>query len=348
MQKNRLGRTEIMVSNYCLGTMTWGSQIGTRRAHAQIDAALDHGINFIDTAELYPMDPVRSETIGRTERIIGLWLDGARGKRSDLIIGTKQVGPGMRMIRSGAPISARTIPEAVEGSLRRMKTDYIDLFQFHWPNRGSPWHQTNRTGRRATHDSRHITDNMAQCLDALEAERRRGTIRTFGLSNETAWGMAKWLSLSGDRNAPRPVTVQNEFSLLHRRFETDLAELALYEDVGLLATAPLAAGLLTGKYQGKAIPKDSRMERMPTLNNRATPRSFAAVEDYMDLAFKHDLDPVHMALAWAATRPFVTSAVFGVSSPDQMQRVLSGLNLALDNEVVKDINLVSADHPLPY
>lgn len=348
MQKNRLGRTEILVSNYCLGTMTWGTRTGTRRAHAQIDTALDHGINFVDTAELYPMDPVKSETLGRTERIIGLWLDGARSRRGDLIIATKQVGQGMRMIRDGAAITADTIRTAIEGSLRRMKTDYIDLYQFHWPNRGSYHFRQDASHRGQRPDPAKVIDNMAKCLDALEAERRRGTIRAFGLCNETAWGMANWLSLSQQRKAPRPVTIQNEYSLLRRVFDTDLAELCLNEDVGLLAHGPLAAGLLTGKYQGRTVPKGSRMERMPDLNNRACPRSFAAVEDYGDVAFKHDLDPVHMALAWTATRPFVTSAVFGVTTPEQLTQVLQGIDLKLPEEVLKDIELVHKDHPLPY
>ncbi|WP_136635080.1 aldo/keto reductase [Pseudooceanicola onchidii] len=348
MQKNRLGRTEIKVSKFCLGTMTWGTQTGARKAHAQIDMALDHGVNFIDTAELYPMDPVKSETIGRTERIIGLWLEGAPNRRSDIVIATKQVGQGMRMIRDGAPINAATIRLAVEGSLRRLKTDYIDLFQFHWPNRGSyhfrpsAWH----TARPPAPQK--IKANMVECLHALEAERRRGTIRAFGVSNETAWGVGKWLSLAESHDAPRPVSVQNEYSLLQRSYETDLAELSVNEDIGLLANSPLAAGLLTGKYQGNAVPKGSRMERTPSLNSRATARSFAAVEDYMDLAFKHDLDPVQMAMAWVTSRPFVTSAVFGTRTAEQLARVLEGADLTLSREFLDDVEIVRRDHPMPY
>lgn len=348
MKRNRLGRTDIMVSNYCLGTMTWGSQTGARRAHAQIDAALDHGINVLDTAELYPMDPVRSETVGRTERIIGLWIDQAPARRADLVIATKQAGPGVRMVRGGAPITPDTIRQAVEGSLRRLKTDYIDLFQFHWPNRGSYHFRKSWEQQVSKFDPRRVQDNMARCLEALEDERRRGTIRAFGLSNETAWGAAKWVSLSDTLSAPRPVTVQSEYSLLHRVFDTDMAEFCLYEDVGMLANAPLAAGLLTGKYQGRAVPKQSRMERTPDLNARATPRSFAAVEDYMDLAFKHDLDPVHMSLAWVAQRPFVTSVIFGARTQDQLTHILSGIDTQLGEEVLADIDIVSQDHPAPY
>jgi aryl-alcohol dehydrogenase-like predicted oxidoreductase len=348
MKKNRLGRTELLVSNYCLGTMTWGSQTGTRRAHAQIDAARDHGINFIDTSEIYPMDPVRPETIGRTERIIGLWLDGAPGRRSDVILATKHAGQGMRMVRGGAPISAATIPEAVEGSLRRLKTDYIDLYQFHWPNRGSYHFRRNWDQEAATRDPRRIADNMIDCLDALEAERKRGTIRAFGLCNETAWGLTRWIALAEGRAAPRPATIQNDYSLLQRQFDTDLAEVSLHEEAGLLASAPLSAGLLTGKYQGGAVPQGSRRARIPDLNNRVTPGSFAAVDDYMDIAFKHDLDPVHMALAWVASRPFVTSVVFGAHTGEQLDRVLAGLDTRLGEEVLRDIDLAHGDHPQPY
>ncbi|WP_375173403.1 aldo/keto reductase [Pseudooceanicola sp.] len=348
MKTTRLGHTELQVTTFCLGTMTWGSQTGTRRAHAQLDAARDRGINFLDTAEIYPLDPVRPETIGRTERIIGLWLDGAAARRADMIIATKHAGQGMRMIRGGAPISAATIPEAVEGSLRRMKTDYIDLYQLHWPNRGSYHFRRNWDRQAATLDPHRVTDNMIDCLDALEKERRRGTIRAFGLCNETAWGLARWGTLATARQAPFPATIQNDYSLLHRMFDTDLAEVSLHDGIGLLASAPLAAGLLTGKYQGGAVPKGSRMERIPDLNNRATPRSFAAVEDYMDLAFKHDLDPVHMALAWVASRPFVTSTVFGARTAAQLTRILDGLDLELSEEVLKDIDLVHRDHPQPY
>lgn len=348
MQHNRLGRTGIKVSKYCLGTMTWGSQTGARKAHAQLDAALDRGINFIDTAELYPMEPVRSETLGRTERIIGLWNERASARRGDLIIATKQAGQGMRMIRGGAPIGPDTIREAIEGSLRRLKTEYIDLYQLHWPNRGSYHFRKSWDQQAGQIDPARVADNMAQCLDTLEAERKRGTIRAFGLCNETAWGMARWLALADTRSAARPVAIQAEYSLLNRSFDTDLAELSLYEDVGLLASAPLAAGLLTGKYQGQMVPKGSRMERVPGLNNRATPASFAAVDDYIDVAFKHDLDPVHMALAWVASRPFVTSTVFGCRTPEQMIRTLDGLDTTLGEEVLKDIDLVHRDHPAPY
>ena len=348
MHKNRLGRTNISISNYCLGSMTWGSQTRTKDAHAQIDMALDRGINFIDTAEMYPVNPVKPETIGRTERIIGLWLEKSRGHRADVILATKHSGEGMKAVREGEPISAKTISETIEGSLRRLKTDYIDLYQFHWPNRGSYHFRQNWTYNPAGIDRNAVLDDMAECLHALEAERKRGTIRHFGLSNETAWGMAQWLRLSGETDTPRAVTIQNEYSLLARLFDTDLAELCLAEDVGLMAFSPLAAGLLTGKYQGHAVPDGSRMSLVPELGGRKNDRVFKAVDDYLDVAFKHELDPVHMALAWAASRPFMASVIFGATTRDQLQHILDGVDLELDDEVLEDIDLVHRDHPMPY
>lgn len=347
MQHARLGRTQIKVSRYCLGSMTWGRQTTARAAHAQIDLAMARGINFIDTAEMYPVNPVSAETVGRTERIIGLWLEMAPARRGNVVIATKHTGEGSKAARDGAPITPATIREAIEGSLRRLKTDYIDLYQFHWPNRGSYHFRRNWTYAPKGGSPAAVLDNMAACLDALEAERKRGTIRTFGLSNETAWGAAQWLRLAGD-TAMRPVTIQNEYSLLCRSFDTDLAELSLYEDLGLMAYSPLAAGLLTGKYQGHVVPEGSRMARVPELGGRRTDRAFAAVDDYIDLAFKHDLDPVQMAIQWVAGRPFTTAVIVGATTQDQLERILDGVDVTLAPEVLKDIDIVHKDHPLPF
>ena len=272
MKTRQIGRTGIKVSPLALGTMGWGSQLDTRPAHAQIDLALDHGINLIDTSEIYPIDPIRPETRGRTERIIGLWLEKGTRNRSDVILSTKQAGPGLRHVRGGAPMNGDSVRQAVEGSLRRLRTDYIDLFQFHWPGRRSARIGERRSTPRQTAEE--VTDNMADCLHALEAEQRRGTIRAFGVCNETAWGVARWRDLAQGRDIHGPVSIQNEYSLLCRGFETDLAELCLYDRISLIASAPLASGLLTGKYQDRVIPNGSRMERMPDLNGRAGARAF--------------------------------------------------------------------------
>lgn len=347
MRKVKLGRTGIEVTNYCLGSMTWGNQTRSKEAHQQIDAALERGINFIDTAEVYPVNPVREETIGRTERIIGLWLEKSRGHRSEVVIATKHAGEGQMMIREGKPISAQTINEAIEGSLRRLKTDYIDLYQFHWPNRGS-YHFRKIWGYDPSGLHRDaVLENLHECLEALEKERKRGTIRAFGLSNETAWGMAQYLRMAGD-DVLRPVTIQNEYSLLCRHFDSDLAELCLMEDVGLMAYSPLAAGLLTGKYQGRAKPKGSRITLNPDLGGRATKRAFAAIDDYIDVAFKHDLDTVAMCLAWVAQRPFTASVIFGATDLEQLQRILDGVDLELSEEVLKDLDAVYKAHPMPF
>ncbi|MGI3168035.1 aldo/keto reductase [Pseudooceanicola sp. C21-150M6] len=348
MKDNRLGQTDLRVKNYCLGSMTWGSQTRAKDAHRQIDMARDAGLNLIDTAEIYPVNPIKAETIGRTERILGLWLEKNRAQRGDILIATKQTGPGNAKVRNGAPITGANIRQAIEDSLRRLRTEYIDIFQFHWPNRGSFHFRQNWQYNPAGIDRDRVLDNMVDCLETLEQERCRGTIRFFGLSNETAWGTAQWLRLSRTRHAPRPVTIQNEYSLLCRQFDTDLAELSLTEDIGLLAYSPLAAGLLTGKYQGRAIPDGSRMSRVPDLGERKSDRAFAAVDDYLDIAFRHDLDPVHMALAWVAQRPFTTSTILGATTPDQLGHILSGLSLTLSDEVMNDLDEVHKNHPQPY
>ncbi|QPM90101.1 aldo/keto reductase [Pseudooceanicola algae] len=348
MRMNELGRSGIEVSNYCLGTMTWGNQTRSAEAHRQLDAALEAGINFIDTAEMYPVNPVREETIGRTERIIGLWLEKSRGHRSEIVIATKHSGAGMKYSRDGEPITAKTIPEEIEGALRRLKTDYIDLYQFHWPNRGSYHFRQNWRYDPSAQDPAAVIENMQGCLDALEKERKRGTIRAFGLSNETAWGMAQWLHQSTTAKRPRAATIQNEYSLMCRQFDTDLAELCLNEDVGLLAFSPLAAGLLTGKYQGRAKPAGSRITLSPELGGRVSKRAFPAVDDYLDIAFKHDLDAIQMALAWVAQRPFTASVIFGATNTAQLSHILAGLDLTLSEEVLKDLDEVHRKHPMPF
>ena len=347
MKRRRLGRTSIDVSELCLGSMTWGTQNTADEAHDQIDRALDAGIDFIDTAEMYPVNPVRKQTIGRTERIIGLWLED-RMRRADVVIATKHAGEGMKYARGGAPITPETIPGQVEDSLRRLKTDYIDLYQFHWPNRGSymfrkNWNYDPTGGKRDV-----IAQEMDDCMGALAREVERGTIRAFGLSNESAWGMAQWIASSERAGGPRPATVQNEYSLMCRLFDTDMAEVSILEDVGLLAFSPLAAGLLTGKYQNGAIPEGSRMSLVADLGGRASERAFATVGAYLDVASKHGLDPVQMALAWCLTRPFMGSVIFGATSPEQLDRIFGTSDVKLSPEVLKDIDTAHRANPMPY
>ncbi|MHC9236784.1 aldo/keto reductase [Pseudooceanicola sp. 502str34] len=347
MRRTQLGRTGISVSNYCLGSMTWGNQTDTEDAHRQIDSALAAGIDFIDTAEMYPVNPVRASTVGRTERVIGLWLEKT-GKRGDVVIASKHSGGGNRNIRDGAPITAKSIPEVVEGSLRRLKTDYIDLYQFHWPNRGS-YHFRQIWDYDPSGQNREETmAHMVETLEALQKQVDRGTIRAFGLSNESAWGTTQWARLAEAGHGPRVATIQNEYSLLCRQFDSDLAETCLNEDVGLLAYSPLAAGLLTGKYQGGAVPEASRMSLVPELGGRKTERVFPAVDAYLALAAKHGLDPVHMALAWCAQRPFMASVIFGATTQPQLDHILAGLELHLSDEVMKELDTVHRSHPMPF
>ena len=348
MQMNPMGRTGIQISELCLGTMTFGTQTSEAEAHAQMDMALASGINFVDTAEMYPVNPIARETIGRSEAILGTWNAANPARRGDYVLATKHSGEGLGYVRDGAPISPETIATTVEGSLKRLQTDYIDLYQFHWPNRGSymfrkNWSYDPSPGRRDE-----IVEDLRGCLDALSEEVKKGTIRAFGLSNESAWGTAQWLRLAEETGGPRVATMQNEYSLLCRLYDTDMAELSVHEDVGLIAFSPLAAGLLTGKYQNGAVPEGSRKSIGPELGGRHTPRVYDAVQAYLDIAAKHGLDPVHMVLAWCRTRPFMASAIFGATRLGQLEHLLKSADVTLSQEVLDDIDAAQRAHPMPY
>ncbi len=347
MDRNPMGRTGLTVPWLCLGTMTFGSQTDAATAHAQIDMALDHGIDFLDAAEMYPVNPVRAETIGRTEEIIGDWFERT-GRRNEVILATKHSGEGMKHVRDGAPISSKTIPETVEGSLKRLKTDHIDLYQFHWPNRGSYMFRKNWTFDPSGQNRDDTIAHMEDALGALQREVERGTIGHFGLSNESAWGTAQWLATAERVGGPRVATIQNEYSLLCRMFDTDLSELCVNEDVGLLAYSPLATGFLTGKYQNDRVPDGSRMTLNDTMGGRNTPRVRPAVTAYLEIAEKHGLDPVHMALAWCRTRPFMASVIFGATTLPQLEHALGAADLLLPDEVLSDIDEAHRAHPMPY
>ncbi|WP_420586903.1 aldo/keto reductase [Ruegeria sp.] len=348
MEMKPLGRTGIMVTDLCLGTMTFGTQTSEADAHKQMDMALDAGINFVDAAEMYPVNPVSKETVGRTEEILGNWNADNPSRRADYVLATKHSGAGMNHIRDGAPITAQTIPGAIEGSLRRLQTECIDLYQFHWPNRGSYMFRQNWNYAPSGHNTNEVLDNMQECLAALQAQVDKGNIRAFGLSNESAWGTAQWLRIAEQMGAPRVASVQNEYSLLCRHFDTDMAELSVHEDVGLMAFSPLGAGFLTGKYQSGAVPEGSRMSLVASMGGRTGPRVFEAVAAYLEVADRHGLDPVHMALAWCRTRPFMMSAIFGATSTAQLEHILAGRDLRLSDEVVKDITEAHRAHPMPF
>jgi aryl-alcohol dehydrogenase-like predicted oxidoreductase len=328
--------------------MTWGTQNTEAEGHAQIDMALEHGIDFIDTAEMYPVNPVSAETIGRTEEIIGTWIAANPAKRARTVIATKHSGAGLRYVRDGAPISSHTIPEAIDGSLRRLQTDVIDLYQFHWPNRGSYMFRQNWRYDPSGQNRADTIAHMEDTLEALQREVDKGRIRAFGLSNESAWGTAQRLRVAEERGWPRVASIQNEYSLMCRMFDTDLAELSVNEDVGLLAFSPLAVGFLTGKYQNGAVPEGSRMTLTSDLGGRNVPRAFAAVDAYLDIAQRHGLDPAQMALAWCLTRPFMCSAIFGATTLAQLETALGAADLTLSDEVLREVDKAHRAHPMPY
>ena len=347
MKMNRLGKTDLMVSELCLGTMTFGNQTPEADAHTQMEMALDAGINFLDAAEMYPVNPVSQETVGRTEEILGTWFKKT-GRRNEWIVATKHSGEGMQYFRDGAPISSATVPEAVEGSLKRLQTDHIDLYQLHWPNRGSYMFRQNWTYDPSGQDRASTLQNMADVLGALGREIEKGRIRHIGLSNESTWGTAMWLRVAEAMAGPRMESIQNEYSLMCRMADTDLAELMVNEEVSLLPFSPLAAGLLTGKYQNGAVPDGSRMSLNGNLGGRKTDRAFDAVDAYAKVAEEAGLDLPLMALAWSAQRPYVASSIFGATTSEQLAYLLPAADLELSEDVLKALDETHRQHPMPY
>ena len=347
MQRVELGRSGIEVQNYCLGTMTWGTQTSETEAHDQIDRALAAGLDFMDTAEMYPVNPVRAETAGLTETIIGNWI-AKSGQRDKWVIATKHSGQRSEL-RDGQGIGPDTVREVLEGSLRRLRTDYVDLYQFHWPNRAHyhfrrNWHFDPSEQPPAAE----TLDNFAATMEVLRDLVTEGKIRAFGLSNETAWGTLRWLDTAETVGGPRVAAIQNEYSLMCRHYDTDMAEVGYQEDVTLLAFSPLAAGMLTGKYSGGAVPAGSRRAINETMGGRARPGAFAAADAYVAVAREHGVDPVHMALAWCVERPFPTIPIFGATTSAQLDHILAGLDLKVSDELKAALSKAHRDHPMPY
>ena len=345
MRQIDLGRTGIRVSEICLGTMTWGTQNSQAEGHAQMDLALAAGVNFWDTAEMYPVNPVSRETAGRTEDIIGTWF-AARGGRDRVVLATKVTGPGQAAVRDAAPPSAATMRQAVEGSLRRLQTDYIDLYQLHWPNRKAYHFRDNWAFDPRGEPKAKIEAHMLEILQLSAELLAEGKIRQIALSNESVWGAAKWLSLAQAHGLPRMATVQNEYSLLCRQFDTDWAELSVLEEMPLLAFSPLACGILSGKYQGDVIPQGTRRTLNPQLSGRVTARTFAVTEIYLEIARRHGLDPCQMALAFTQSRPFQTIPIVGATSLAQLHSNLT--QITLPPEVLAEIEAAHRAHPQPY
>jgi aryl-alcohol dehydrogenase-like predicted oxidoreductase len=342
-----LGRSDLNVSEFCLGTMTWGSQNTPEEAFAQIDLALERGINILDTAEMYPTTPLRAETVGETERIIGEWLRRG-GARDRIVLATKITGEGSQVVgRGGAPITPASLREAIEGNLRRLNTDHVDLYQLHWPNRGS-YHFRKSWGFAPEGQAPGVEEDMLAILRTIGELRDEGKLRHFGLSNETAWGTATFLKLAERENLPRVVAIQNEYNLLCRLYDLDLAELSHHEGVGLLAYSPLAAGLLTGKYADGARPAGSREAvNGNNLGGRISEYSEPVAAEYVALARAHDLDPARMALAFCASRPFMGSVILGATTLDQLENDIDAAELVLSDEVLAGIAAIHRRFPAP-
>jgi aryl-alcohol dehydrogenase-like predicted oxidoreductase len=296
---------------------------------------------------MYPVNPVKAATVGRSEEIIGSWI-AARGRRDRLVLATKVSGGGQTEVRGGEGYNATVIRRTVDASLRRLGTDYIDLYQLHWPNRAAYhfrniWTFDPRSGNRAK-----IEAEMVAILEVFAQLIGEGKVRHIGFSNETVWGAAQWLWLARTHNLPMMQTVQNEYSLLCRQFDSDWAELSVLEDMPLLAFSPLATGLLSGKYAGDVTPEGSRRRLNPTLSGRITPQVFPAVAAYLGIAARHGLDPCQMAIAWTRNRPFTTIPIIGATTDAQLETDMGAAGLTLGADVLADISAAHAQFPQPY
>ncbi|TVS02532.1 MAG: aldo/keto reductase [Rhodobacteraceae bacterium] len=346
MKKITLGRSDLSVSEYCLGTMTYGTLTDEADAHRQLDMAQEAGINFLDTAEMYPVAPVLLETAGETEAVIGRWI--AKARPQDLVIATKITGEGSAAVKDGAPITPARMREAVEASLTRLQVDCIEIYQLHWPNRGS-YHFRKYWGFDPSQmDRDEVVAHMTEILACAQELINEGKIRYLALSNESAWGLAMWLHLAQTLDLPRVLTIQNEYSLLCRIFDLDLAEACALEDVPLLAYSPLAAGILTGKYAGNVTPENSRRARTPDLGGRITGRVFEAVSGYMAIAQEHGLDPVHMAVQWTLTRPAPTLPIIGATTSEQLAHMIAGSEVVISDEVKAAIDQMNRAMPMVF
>lgn len=343
MEYRRLGRTDLNVSSLCLGTMTWGNQNTTEEGHAQMDMALDYGVNFFDTAEMYAV-PASPETSFRTETIIGEWF-AKTGNRDKVVLATKAAGPGeyVKHIRGGPRFSADSLQGAVEGSLKRLQTDVIDLYQLHWPER-----TTNFFGRlgykhRDGEDGIAISETVAGLKKLVDA----GKIRHWGLSNETPWGLMTFIHEAEKIGLPRPVSIQNPYSLLNRSYEVGLSEISHREDVGLLAYSPLAFGMLTGKYRNDTWPEKARLTLFKQFSRYTNPQAIAATEAYCQLAEARGVSITQLALQFVTTRPFVTSNIIGATNLEQLEENLKSVDLPWDKALEKDLEAIHTRFPYP-
>ena len=342
MNYKKLGNTDINVSTICLGTMTWGEQNTQNEAFEQMDYSLDNGVNFWDTAELYAVPP-KAETYGHTETIIGNWFEKTK-KRKDVILASKVGGPSRKYMRNGEnSFTGKNLDDALHGSLKRLKTDYIDLYQLHWPERN-----VNNFGKLGYEHKENHWNKFEDILENLKKFIEQGKIRYVGLSNETPWGVMNYLQLAKDKDLPRMMAIQNPFSLLNRSYEVGLAEVSIRENIGCLAYSPLASGYLSGKYRNKQFPKGSRMERDFDFWTRyRKPNMENAVEDYYKISQKFELDMSQMSIKFCEVQDFMTSVIIGATTMEQLKTNVESVKVNLDSEVIKEINNVQKKYPNP-
>ncbi len=343
MERRRLGATDITVTSLCLGTMTWGEQNTKEEAHAQLDLAFERGVSFIDTAEAYPI-PMKQETQGRTERYIGSWMK-AKSNRDKVILATKVAGPMLApYLREPRTCPDRhNIMQAIDASLERLGTDYVDLYQVHWPDR-----RTNYFGRLGyVHAPRPEDTPIEETLEAMNDVVKAGKARAIGISNETAWGAMRYLHLSETQAFVRPASIQNPYSLLNRTFEVGLAEVAHREDLGLLAYSPLGFGVLCGKYLDNQRPERARLSLFPQYARYSNPLGIEATKRYVTIAREAGLDPAQMAIAFVTSRSFTTSTIVGATTIEQLETDLGSTDVSLGEDVLKAIDAVHAELPNP-
>jgi len=349
MNFKKLGNTDLKVSTICLGTMTWGEQNTQKDAFKQMDYAVDQGINFFDTAEIYP-SPCFEKTYGSTEKIIGNWFKEKKN-RDQVILASKISGPGLSWVRGGElQYFEESIEKAIENSLKRLQTDYIDLYQLHWPER-----KTNFFGRlgynhkeEETHHSKGSWNDFEKILIILKKFIKQGKIRYIGLSNETSWGLSKFLEVSKLKTLPKMMSVQNPYNLLCRTYEVGLAEISIKEKSGLLAYSPLAGGFLTGKYRNNSLPKHSRQKLFGDYYTRySKPNASIVIEKYFDIAKKFDLDFAQMSIKFCEIQKFITSVIIGATTMEQLKIDIESVNVNLNDEILKKINDVQIIYPNP-
>ncbi len=342
MNYKKLGNTDINVSTICLGTMTWGEQNTQSEAFEQMNYSLENGVNFWDTAELYAVPP-KAETYGHTETIIGNWFEETK-KRKDIILASKVGGPSRKYMRNGEnSFTGKNLEDALHGSLKRLKTDYIDLYQLHWPERN-----VNNFGKLGYEHKENDWNKFEDVLENLKKFIEHGKIRYVGLSNETPWGVMNYLQLAKDKALPRMMAIQNPYSLLNRSYEVGLAEVSIRENIGCLAYSPLASGYLSGKYRNKQFPKGSRMERDFDFWTRyRKPNMENAVEDYYKISQKYDLDMSQMSIKFCEVQDFMTSVIIGATTMEQLKTNVESVKVSLDSEVIKEINNVQKKYPNP-